>query len=170
MARKFLYGLIVMQVLIFAGQIKGQTLSLPQIRKDFKIGHKDGDKCKQHLESLGKHADSPVELGYEAAYHMFMAKHTGNPIKKMSYFKDGKKMLEKQIASNPNNVELRYIRLCIQYYIPSYMGYRDNIEEDKDFLMNNLYKLQDKEAKELLYTYLKGAKMYSEKELALLGR
>ncbi|KGE12774.1 hypothetical protein [Sphingobacterium deserti] len=170
MGRNFLYSLIVVLATIIVDETNAQTVSLSQIRKDFKIGHKDGDKCKQHLESLGKHADSPVELGYEAAYHMFMARHTGNPIKKMSYFKDGKKMLEKQIANNPNNVELRYIRLCIQYYIPSYLGYRDNIEEDKDFLMNNLYKLNDKEAKELLYTYLKGAKMYSEKELALLGR
>lgn len=148
----------------------GQKLSLAEIRKDFKVGHKDEETCKRHLETLEEHADDPVERGYEAAYHMFMAKHTGNPFKKMGYFRNGKKMLEKEIADNPNDIELRYIRLCIQYYIPDYLGYKSNIEEDKDFLVRNLYKLEDDEAKQLIYTYLKGAKMYSEKELALLGR
>jgi hypothetical protein len=37
-------------------------------------------------------------------------------------------------------------------------------------MINNLYKLQDKEAKQLIYQYLAGAKMYSDEELALLRR
>ncbi|WDF70619.1 hypothetical protein PQ465_09640 [Sphingobacterium oryzagri] len=169
MMRKCLY-ITIFQALLLVGLSFGQNLPITEIRKDFKIGHKDEEKCKRHLTALNKHADSPVERGYEAAYYMFMAKHSGNPLKKMSYFKDGKKMLDKEIAANPNNVELRYIRLLIQYYTPSYLGYRGNIEEDKDFLMNNLYKINDKEAKQIIYTYLKGAKMYSDQELALLGR
>ncbi|WP_437919761.1 hypothetical protein [Sphingobacterium sp. LRF_L2] len=168
--RKNCLFITVLQVLITISVLYAQNLSITDIRKDFKIGHKDEKACKRHLQALEKYADSPVERGYEAAYHMFMAKHIGNPLKKMSYFKDGKNMLEKEISGNPNNVELRYIRLCIQYYIPSYLGYKDNIEEDKEFLVNNLYKLSDKETKDLLYTYLKGAKMYSDSELALLGR
>ncbi|HLT33220.1 MAG TPA: hypothetical protein VKZ98_05465 [Aquaticitalea sp.] len=150
--------------------VSGQTLNIADIRKDFKIGHKDEDICKKHLESLEKHADSPVERGYEAAYNMFMANHSSNPFKKMSYFKNGRDMLEKEISNNPNNVELRYIRLCIQYYIPSFLGYKQNIEEDKTFMVENLHKMNDKSTKELLYVYLKGAKMYSDEELALLGR
>ena len=169
MMRKCLY-IAIFQVLLLTGLSVGQNLRITEIRKDFKVGHKDEDKCKRHLEALEKHADSPVERGYEAAYHMFMAKHSGNPLKKMSYFKDGKKKLDKEIAANPSNIELRYIRLLIQFYTPSYLGYRDNIEEDKDFLMNNLYKINDREAKQIIYTYLKGAKMYSDQELALLGR
>ena len=149
---------------------KAQTLKLAEIRKDFKIGHKKEDLCKEHLAALEKYASTPVELGYEAAYHMFMASHTSNPFKKMSFFKSGKKMLEAQIASNPNNVELRYIRLCIQYYIPSYLGYKSNIAADKSFLRDNLYKLDDKATKTLLYTNLKGADMYSSEELTLLAR
>lgn len=150
--------------------VYGQDLKISDIRKDFKVGHKDEATCKKHLESLEKYADTPVERGYEAAYHMFMAKHTGNPLKKMSYFKSGKNMLEKEIESNPDNIELRYIRLCIQYYIPSYLGYKGNIDEDKNFLRDNLYKLSDKHTKELLFNYLKGANMYTNADLNLLGR
>jgi hypothetical protein len=169
MMRRCFY-IVLFQLMLTTTALFGQKFSLAEIRKDFKIGHKDEETCKKHLEMLEEHADCPVERGYEAAYHMFMAKHTGNPLKKMSYFRNGKKMLEEEITNNPSEIELRYIRLCIQYYIPSYLGYKDNIEEDKDFLVNNLYKLKDKETKQLIYTYLKGAKMYSEEELALLRR
>ena len=155
---------------IFVSQVMAQKLSIEQIRRDFKVGHKNEETCKKHLEVLEKYADCPEEFGYEAAYHMFMAKHSSSPFKKMSFFKNGRKMLEDQIAKNPRNIELRYIRLCIQYYIPSYLGYKDNIEEDKQFLVNNLYKLNDEQTKDLLYDYLKGAKMYTQQELALLGR
>lgn len=169
MMRKCFY-IVLFQVVATATALFGQKLPLAEIRKDFKVGHKNGELCKKHLKALEEHADCPVERGYEAAYHMFMAKHTANPFKKMSYFKNGKKMLEEEIASNPDEIELRYIRLCIQYYTPSFLGYRSNIDEDKCFLLNNLHKLEDQETKRLIYTYLEGAKMYSEEELTLLRR
>lgn len=162
--------LICFVLLSFNTLVNGQSLDLDDIRKDFNKGVKDENLCKKHYESLKKNAKTEVEKGYEAAFQMFMAKHTGNPIKKMSYFNGGKGLLETQIKKAPNDVELRFIRLCIQYYIPGYLGYRGNIKEDKDFMVNNLYKLNDEETKDLLFKYLKGADMYSEQELALLGR
>jgi len=79
-------------------------------------------------------------------------------------------MKKKELKTNPNNVELRFIRLSIQYHIPKYLGYHNEIESDKDFVMNNLYKMSDKFTKEKIYKYLKGANMYTQDELALLGR
>lgn len=165
--KKFLFCILLLY-LVQTGHAQG--LNLNNVRKDFNKGVKNQELCEMHLETLEKYAKNSVEKGYEAAFHMFMAKHTGNPIKKMSYFNGGKKMLEKQIKIDPNNVELRFIRLCIQYYIPTYLGYRDNIEQDKDFLVSNLYKLNDEKTKDMLFDYLKGAKMYTDEELAQLGR
>lgn len=147
-----------------------QTLNLHDVRKDFNKGVQDAKLCKKYLSLLQENAKSPLEKGYEAAFHMFMAKHTSNPFKKMSYFNGGKKLLEKQIKSDPNNTELRFIRLCIQYYIPDYLGYKSNIEEDKNFLVANLHKLSDERTKDIIYKYLKGANMYNEQELSLLSR
>lgn len=165
--RKFI---VFFTTLFISSWSQAQNLNLTAVRNDFNKGVKDATLCEQHLKMLEKEADSPVEKGYQAAFHMFMAKHTSNPIKKMSYFNGGKKMLEKQIATNQNNVELRFIRLCIQFYVPSYLGYNSSVEKDKTFLMNNLYKLSDENTKDLIYKYLKGAKMYNDAELALLGR
>lgn len=164
-------GTIVAWLIMFSClELRAQTLDLNSVRNDFNKGVKDEDLCKQHLTVLDKQANSPVEKAYAAAFHMFMAKHTGNPFKKMNYFKEGRDRLEQQLTSNPNNVELRFIRLSIQYHIPKYLGYHDDIESDKDYVMNNLYKLPDEFTKEIIYKYLEGANMYTAKELALLGR
>lgn len=157
-------------VILMSAYVQAQSLNLNDVRRDFNKGVKNEDLCEKYHKTLEKEADTPIEKGYEAAFHMFMAKHTSNPIKKMSYFNGGKKLLEKQIANNPNNIELRFIRLCIQYYVPGYLGYSSNVEEDKMFVMNNLYKMADENTKDIIYNYLKGAKMYNEEELALLGR
>lgn len=147
-----------------------QQLNLHEVRKDFNKGVQDEALCKKYLSHLQNHAKSPIEKGYEAAFHMFMAKHTSNPFKKMNYFKGGKKMLETQIKAEPSNTELRFIRLCIQYYIPDFLGYKQNIEEDKNFLVNNLHKMSDERTKDIIFKYLKGAKMYNDQELTLLAR
>lgn len=95
--RCFCFAVLFLNISAFV--LYAQDISIDEIRRDFKIGHKNEMTCKKHLEGLEKYAKSPEEFGYEAAYHMFMAKHCSSPFTKMTYFKNGKKMLEAQIAS-----------------------------------------------------------------------
>ncbi|MFZ4861867.1 hypothetical protein ACL9RF_06745 [Sphingobacterium sp. Mn56C] len=162
---------IMLGILLLSGSSAlAQQLNLTDIRRDFNKGVKDEKLCKQYYTILKEEAKTTLEKGYEGAFQMFMAKHTGNPIKKMSFFNGGKKVLESQIKADPNNAELRFIRLCIQAHIPSYLGYKEEIPKDKDFLVKNLYKIEDGKTKTLLYNYLKGANIFSADELSLLGR
>lgn len=163
-------AVIILFLLVQVTLSMAQNVDLQAIRKDFNKGVKDKALCEKYHGQLEEAARGPVEKAYYGAFHMFMAKHTSNPIKKMSYFRNGKNILEKTIKANPDDVELRFIRLCIQYYTPKYLGYHHEIEVDKEFVMNNLHKLEDKETKSLIYKYLAGAKMYTDAELALLGR
>lgn len=163
-----LFGTLIL--FIFLCDVNAQSLNLHDVRKDFNKGVKDETLCKRYLKILQTNAKSPLEKGYEAAFHMFMAKHTSNPFKKMGYFKDGKKLLESQVKLDPNNIELRFIRLSIQYHIPDFLGYKENIKEDKEYLVANLHKLKDDKTKDIIYNYLKGANMYNAEELSLLAR
>ena len=162
------FGTLILFFALFTSE--AQTLNLHDIRKNFNKGVKDETLCKNYLKELQTKANTPLEKGYEAAFNMFMAKHSSNPFKKMGYFRDGKKMLELQIKSDPKNAELRFIRLSIQYHSPDFLGYKQNIQEDKDFLVANLFKLQDEKTKDVIYNYLKGANMYNAEELSLLAR
>ncbi|MFM1875136.1 MAG: hypothetical protein RL266_873 [Bacteroidota bacterium] len=77
-------------------------------------------------------------LGYKGAVELGMARHDPNPFNKMSFFSDGKADLEKAISKDPENLELRFLRLTIQTHIPSFLGYSDNKEADKAFVLNHL--------------------------------
>lgn len=78
---------------------------------------------------------SPTLLGYKGSTLALQAKYTINPIKKLKYFNDGKSLLEKAIINDPQNIELRYLRLAIQTNIPTFLNYYKNIDSDKILLL-----------------------------------
>ena len=47
-------------------------------------------------------------------------------------------MLEKSISIEPENIELRFLRLTIQANLPSFLGYSENKENDKAFVLAHL--------------------------------
>jgi hypothetical protein len=69
---------------------------------------------------------------------MVKAKFGMNPINKMLLFIEGRNELEKLIEKEPNNIELRYIRLAVQKIAPKFLSYRDNINEDRVLLLSHL--------------------------------
>lgn len=138
----------------------GQQVNIDKIRKEYAEAVKDGDLCEHNLETLNESAKSTTEKVYLAAYEILLAKHIGNPFKKVGQFKEGKKYLEELIKENPNHIEARFIRWSVQVHAPSFLGYNNNIIEDKNFLVKNLYKLPNEEAKSIIYNYLKGANPY----------
>ena len=77
------------------------------------------------------------EKGYLGAAFMVKAKYIRFPFQKWKFFKKGKKKLEEAISKEPNFVELRWLRYCIQYSIPSFLNYNNNQLEDKDFIIKH---------------------------------
>lgn len=61
-----------------------------------------------------------------------------NPAKKISYFNKGKKLLSEAVKSKPDNYEVRFLRFATQSKAPGFLGYNDNIREDKDFLITHV--------------------------------
>ncbi|MDR2271478.1 MAG: hypothetical protein LBF27_11300 [Sphingobacterium sp.] len=157
---------IVLTVFLFtiAKMGLGQQLNIDKIRKDYAEAVKDEDLCERNFDLLDEGAKSTTEKVYRAAYEILLAKHMGNPFKKVGQFKEGKKHLEEIIKDNPNHIEARFIRWSVQVHAPSFLGYKDNIIEDKNFLVKNLHKLPNEEAKSIIYNYLKGANPYLKGE------
>ena len=78
---------------------------------------------------------TPTLLGYKGSTLAMEAKYTLNPYKKLKYFNEGKSLLEKAINNDPQNIELRYLRLAIQSTIPTFLNYTKNIDSDKILLL-----------------------------------
>src|SRR5690606_30883120 len=81
--------------------------------------------------------NSATHLAYLGALQAILAKHVFNPISKLNTFKEGKKNIEQAIKIEPDNAELRFIRLSIQKNAPSFLGYRSRINEDIEFIKKN---------------------------------
>jgi hypothetical protein len=84
-----------------------------------------------------------------------MAKHVFNPLKKMSYFNEGKKILETAVKNEPDNLEVRLMRLITQESVPKILGYYQNIEEDRAFLTRSYKNTNDEDLKIYIKDYLK---------------
>lgn len=103
---------------------------------DYVQSYHEAKTKKQEAEFINKYKSSSKIsiLGYVVSLEMKQAKYKFFPWKKLSIFNKGKKRLESLIMDNPDNIDLRYLRLVIQENIPSLLNYKLNIKEDKLFL------------------------------------
>jgi hypothetical protein len=81
--------------------------------------------------------------------------------------KTGATSLESIIKSNPNNIELRLIRLSVQENIPKIVGYRGSIKDDKAFLINN-YSKQNTTLKSYVKKFAMQSKSFTDTERATI--
>ncbi len=134
-------------IILWAGLfLDGTDPYLVQLRQIYEKAPSKEIYCKQMLKMLDKvNNQQPLLYGYKGCATMIMAKHSFNPVNKLSYFKRGKNMLERAISSDKNNIELRYLRLAVQLNTPGFLGYKNSIDIDKKFLKDNINNLSDKQ-------------------------
>ena len=85
-------------------------------------------------------------------------------MRKADLIKKGHEQLENQINAQPNNVELRFIRLCIQENAPKIVRYNGQIEEDKAMVIEKFSTLPS-EVREFIADYAKTSEVLSPDEL-----
>lgn len=137
-----IWALLILWTLTFAGI----DPHLAKVRDMYKKAPGKESHCKGLLKLLETATpNQPLLYGYKGCATMIMAKHSFNPFNKLSFFKKGKNILETAINKDPENIELRYLRLAVQINTPSFLGYKDDIKNDKLFLNNNIKHVADHE-------------------------
>ena len=66
------------------------------------------------------------------------AELVSNPADKLGYFSSGKDMLEKAIANDYWNEELRFLRYSVQDKAPWMLQYHDKLDEDSYYIYQSL--------------------------------
>jgi len=74
---------------------------------------------------------------YYGASETLVAKHSYNPYTKLKYLNIGLKKISSAIKKFPESLELRFLRFSILHYIPSFLGYSSERNED----LGVIYKL-----------------------------
>ena len=97
-----------------------------------------------------------------------------NPAKKISYFRRGKQALSDAVQMQPQHFEIRFLRFATQSKTPSFLGYNQNIEDDKRFLLTNLAKGRESVANNKIFNkmldFIATSGQLTKNELEILKR
>ncbi|MBB6333134.1 hypothetical protein HNP24_004158 [Chryseobacterium sediminis] len=139
---------------------------LETLRNSYAKANESNSNTQSFIETAEKQSGSDaVTVGYKAAAKIMEAKITKSNRK--SLVKTGATSLEAVIKSNPNNAELRLIRMSVQENIPKIVGYRGSLKDDKAFLLNN-YSKQNAALKGYIKRFAVQSKTMTEAERATL--
>ncbi len=153
-------NILYIVVALFFTNLSAEVISMEEIRESYKVCNVSKENAEDFYKLTKKALDNKEAIyqGYHGAALALKASFSWNPVSKLSYFNKGKKMIDDAIKLDLDNIELRMIRLSIQSNVPKIIGYYKNIEEDKNFILENVEKITSSELKE----YIEGFIAYSE--------
>jgi hypothetical protein len=152
------------------GALAIQTIDLSKIRGLYQRAAEVKHDALQ-LNKLMLQVDSdaaPLLLCYKGANEMIQAKYAINPIVKLEKFTKGKNLIKKAFLRDTLNLEMRFIRFSIQSNLPSFLGYHNELDNDKRYLSDNTKDIKDPELKEMIFNYLSGLAVIKQGELKQL--
>lgn len=131
-------------------------------------------QCRQTtqelLKLLASQEQNPFTLGYTGAAKMMLAKHAFNPLTKISSFNSGKKLLNLAINKDKTNAELIFLRYANQVSAPSFLGYNDDIEADKQQLLKSLASRQiDEQLAKTVISFMQQQKLTASEKQQLVN-
>ncbi|HET8963249.1 MAG TPA: hypothetical protein VFM99_05095 [Chitinophagales bacterium] len=141
-------------VIIMSTSYTTSKLSLDDIRRNYQLAVDNKSICRNMIDQLGDNTGDNVQLAYRGAFQTIWAHHTYNPVSKFNTFNAGKDNIEKAVALSPYNVEIIFIRYSIQKNCPSFLGYKSNMQSDRNFLQNNLNNITSAELKKMAVAVL----------------
>jgi hypothetical protein len=156
-------ALIFSATIAFAQQ--NHTSLLSEARKELPKAFENEKDCTTLYNKLIQVKNpEPILKGYVGASSIAMARHA-SLFDKRGYLKPGIELLEKAIKEKPNNTELLFIRLTIQLNLPSFLGYNDNIDSDKKFVLAN-YQNTPQVMRERISKFIKDSEHFTPEEKA----
>ncbi len=116
-----------------------------------------------------------IALAYKAGVIALRSKHAFWPFSKMSYLNESMDIFAEAIDDDPNNLEIRFMRFSILYYVPGILGYDEEEEKDLnkvfELLLNKDFSTIDFELQEGMAEFLIESDLLTvEQERALQSR
>ena len=117
---------------------RSADIDMNGIRAGFGKAAEDKTLCKKMMEALEPMSANYVCLAYLGGYQAVWANHVMNPFSKLKTFNAGKENIEKAVKGDPQNIEIRIVRLSVQKNAPSFLDYDQHQKEDEVFIKRNL--------------------------------
>lgn len=137
---------------------------IAHIRESYVVASKSQKNTDDFYTLMANYSkENQVLIAYKGAAFVLKAKYAKQIKEKKSLFMEGTTIIDNSIKIEPNNVEIRLIRLSIQENSPKILKYKSNIDEDKKVLLEK-YNQQTQSLKGYLKNYIIQSKAFSDKE------
>ena len=137
---------------------------LPNVREHYVEASSNVIKAEAFYALVANYnKEDKVLWAYKGAAITLKAKFAKTIKEKKNLFVEGVKLVENAVKSEPNNVEIRLVRLSIQENAPRILNYKKNIDEDKKLLLSNLGE-QSQSLKEYIKNYIRQSGVFTDKE------
>lgn len=83
-----------------------------------------------YKEAVLLQTTDPLLLAYQGVAIAMYAEVVSGVGQKFEYFDKGKDLIERAAAQAPQNVEIAFLRFSVQSEVPSFLGYRSNLQDD----------------------------------------
>lgn len=139
-------------ILLCVSIVKAQNLS------DIRLLYKDATKSQEQAEAFYEPlhqvsmSDKPVLIAYKGSGLALLARYERLSARGPKV-KEAVQWIEQAVAEEPNNAEIRLIRLSVQEHLPKFLKYNHNIDEDKQFVLEALPTIQDEGLRAMINGY-----------------
>ena len=139
---------------------------ISDIRKSYHSAASSAIVAKELLKKLSDvtNESGKTLLAYKGATIAILSKFEKKPAEKIKGIKEGAKLIETAAASEPNNIEIRLIRLSVQENVPGIVNYKQHIKDDKAFLQEH-FKEQTGSLRQYISDFMKESKTFKSGEL-----
>ncbi len=112
------------------------NLMLARIYFDKAVGDETGARNLMTLTE-GK-TDKAVLIAYNGVAYALMAKYVWSPYRKLENVNRGLEQLNRAVAVDANDIEIRFLRLSVEENIPDKVKFKKHITDDKTFILQHL--------------------------------
>jgi len=120
--------------------------------------YRDATKSKEQAQAFYEPLagvtknDQPVLVAYKGAGLMLLARYEKLTARGPKV-KEAVPWIEQAVADEPDNAEIRLIRLSVQEHLPKFLKYNTNIEDDRQFIQQTLPTVEDAGLKAMINGY-----------------
>ena len=141
-----------------------QNVTLSEARKAYATANANKQNALNFYNELKNYSgNNQTILAYKGAALALQSKYVGTKESKKENFTKGVGYIENAIKAEPNNIEIRMIRLSVQENIPKMLKYKMNLSEDKNSILKS-YNSQNSDIKQLIKSYSKSSKSFTDIE------
>lgn len=143
--------------------------TISEIRKLYALATSSESIAKEFVSKLADVTkdDNKTLVAYKGASLTIASRLEKKVSDKSKKFKEGSSLIEYAAANEPNNIEIRLIRLSVQENVPKIVNYRANKKEDAKFLLDH-YNEQSGALKQYVGNFIRQSKSFSEAEKQMI--